>query len=119
MEKEETNLVIQIMDFLTKEKAPVSFYDIGANTGYYGILTAYKYRSSVKVNSFEPIQKHIDYLEKSVYLNRLENSITIHRLALGNENKMEKIYVAGSGTSLNKDFIEENFEFVTETEVKN
>ncbi len=118
VEEEETNLVIRIMDFLTSKNALTSFYDIGANTGYYGILAGYRYGASVEVNSFEPIEEHADCIKKSMYLNRLESIMRVHSLALGNENKTEKIYVAGSGTSLNKDFIQGNFESTAQIEVR-
>lgn len=40
VEKNETNLVVKILNKLTEERN-ICFYDIGANTGYYGIMAGY------------------------------------------------------------------------------
>lgn len=64
-EKEETFLVQKILKQLPKDYV---FLDIGANTGYYGIMSAFLYPES-KTFSFEPIKNHYDSIRESAYLN--------------------------------------------------
>lgn len=103
VEKDETLLVEEILSNLVGEKEFV-FYDIGANTGYYGILAAFTGKNTIS-HSFEPIKEHLDCLNASIYLNRLEQKIKVHPFALGREEGMGKIFLAGSGTTFHSDFL--------------
>ncbi|MBK8944728.1 MAG: FkbM family methyltransferase [Ignavibacteriae bacterium] len=57
-----------------------SFYDVGANIGYYSLLAAIK-NPNLKVVSFEPARGPLFYLQKNVDLNNLKN-IQIQPIAL-------------------------------------
>ncbi|HEY1037272.1 MAG TPA: FkbM family methyltransferase [Candidatus Paceibacterota bacterium] len=109
IEAEETRLVASVLDLIVSSQGRLSLYDIGANTGYYGILAGFKYKGNVSVQSFEPLAYHSAFLKSSIALNRLEQEVTVHQLALGDKNSEETIYVAGSGTSLSKEFVEGAF----------
>ncbi len=58
VEHEETRLVIKILNKLS-QSVNISFYDIGANSGYYGILSAFLYKNKIKVYSFEPLLEYV------------------------------------------------------------
>lgn len=106
VEKEETELVQKIIKQLTL-KNNITFYDIGANTGYYGILAAYFDTQKVTTYSFEPILGFAKCIKESAQINKLDN-ITVFNLALGNENLEKEIQLAGSGSSLNPKFNDNN-----------
>lgn len=100
VEKNETELVLKILKQLSED-----FYmlDIGANTGYYGILTSYLFPKS-NVYSFEPIKKHCEMINESIKINNIKN-LHINQIALGYKEEVNvDIYNAGSGTSLIKGF---------------
>jgi len=107
VEKNETNLVVRILKELIKDKN-ICFYDIGANTGYYGILAGYLGKGKIKCYSFEPIKEYYDCLQDSIHLNRLEDIIKVFNVALSDKNGEEGLYLAGSGSSFNKNFIGKN-----------
>jgi len=115
VEKEETDLVLSIF-----KKLPADFtlYDIGANTGYYSILSGSLFPKST-IHAFEPVEEHITNLKDNVALNGTQNNVTIHSCALGEENKTEKIYLAGSGSTLQKGFGETDTAATRTIEVKN
>jgi len=103
VEKKETDLVIKILNKLIKNKN-ICFYDIGANTGYYGVMAGYLGKGKIKCYSFEPIKEYCDCLQESINLNHLENIVKVFNIALANKNGEEDLYLSGSGSSLNKDF---------------
>ncbi|MFA5879704.1 MAG: FkbM family methyltransferase [Candidatus Margulisiibacteriota bacterium] len=102
VEKEETELVEKIIKNLLPEKN-ITFYDIGANTGYYGILAACLDKQKITTYSFEPIMEFANCIKESAKINHLDN-INIFNIALGNENITKEIQLAGSGSSLNPKF---------------
>jgi len=104
VEKNETDLVIKILNKLIVNKN-IYFYDIGANTGYYGVMAGHVGKGKIKCYSFEPIKEYCHCLKESINLNRLEGIVKVFNIALGNKNSKENLYLSGSGSSLNKDFI--------------
>lgn len=60
-----------------------SFTDIGANTGYYSLLAA-KANPSIIVHAFEPAAGPFHFLRENVRINRLEERVFIHQVALSN-----------------------------------
>jgi len=63
------------------------FVDVGANFGYYSLLAA-KLNPSIKVHTFEPSPGPFKYLEDNVSFNKLEQNITLYKLALSNSEEM-------------------------------
>jgi FkbM family methyltransferase len=80
------------------------FFDIGANTGWYSMLAASLSQSS-SIHSFEPLSEHVECLAESVSVNRYTERVHIHKLALSNTQGYAEILLAGSGSSLNKNFL--------------
>lgn len=99
VEKEDTDLVVGI---LSKLNAPV-VYDIGANTGYYGILAATQFNATV--HSFEPIPEHVACIKESARINGVQDRVTTYTLALGSAKDSLELSLAGSGSTLTKDFL--------------
>lgn len=103
VEKNETILVKKILGLISSKKDSVSFYDIGANSGYYGILSAFLYKEKTQVYSFEPLAEYADCIKKSVYLNRLDN-LTIFEFGIGNKDEEKTMYLAGTGSTVENGF---------------
>lgn len=102
LEQDGTNLVKKILEFLSK-KQNIVLYDIGANSGYYGILSAYLFNKKINVYSFEPLSEYIDCIKKSVYLNKLENLKTFE-FGLGDKDEDKTIFISGTGSSFDENF---------------
>lgn len=105
VEEEETKLVTKMLDELLKIKPQLEFYDIGANTGYYGMLAAHLGRGKIVVSSFEPLPEHVACLNESIRLNRFEVFVRVFQLALSDRVGKQKFYVAGTGSSLEASFL--------------
>lgn len=79
-----------------------SFWDIGANVGGYSIYAALKRNSHVC--AFEPSPFNLEFLARNIWLNNLENNITVIPIALCEFASrapflMKRIEWAGSGSS--------------------
>lgn len=104
VEKAGTKLVSKILILMLKQQGTLSFYDIGANTGYYGIMAAFLGKGKINTFAFEPIQEFSAIEQESIKYNHLENNVKIFNCALGNMDCQQSIFISGSGTSLNKQF---------------
>jgi FkbM family methyltransferase len=105
VEKTETDLVVDILKQISTQADQINFYDIGANSGYYGILAAHLGKGKTKTFSFEPLSEYASLIEESVNLNRLDNQVKIFRTALGDKETIATIELAGSGSSLVPGFL--------------
>lgn len=105
VEKNETDIVVRILKEISIGLEKVFFYDIGANSGYYGILAAYLGNGKTQTFSFEPLKEYTSFLEESVKLNRLEKEVRIFELALGSKEGKAVMEMAGSGSSLTDGFL--------------
>ncbi len=105
VEKDETNLVIKILKHINTEKEGIFFYDIGANTGYYGILAAFLGKGKVQTFSFEPVKEYFDCLNENIRLNRLEKEARSFNYALSDTGGKKVFYLAGLGSTLSHDFL--------------
>lgn len=80
-----------------------TFFDIGANMGWYSLLSAKKYKN-LKIHAFEPIPKTYSFLKKNIELNKLEN-INTYNYGFSNESKDLKFYFypegSGNASSVN------------------
>lgn len=97
-----------------------AFLDIGANTGYYSLLSATK-NPSMKVFAFEPASAPYYYLEKNIKINQLKN-VKAYPLALSDtrgeieffelnnpESYHTKFNLAGTGTLKGEDVVNQLF----------
>ncbi len=97
-----------IKDLLEKifiNKEHVVFYDIGANTWYFGILASFFWAGRVITHFFEPVPEHVDCIKKSIYLNRIDQRAFTHEIGLADENDKKVFFTAGSWSSLDESFI--------------
>jgi FkbM family methyltransferase len=105
IEEAETNLVLKIYAHLKDRSANLTIFDIGANTGYYGLLAAnYFGPGAVQVYSFEPVSEFADCIRESARLNRFDQAINVCNYALSDKAGEADIYVSGTCTSMEKDF---------------
>lgn len=77
------------------------FINIGANVGYY-VLNALNSNKKINVIAFEPIINNYKLLIKNVSINNFNNRVKAENIALGNKNKIVKIYGNTTGASLIK-----------------
>jgi FkbM family methyltransferase len=104
IESFDTELVLSIL----KELPPdFVFYDVGANTGWYTMLASSISNSSL-VHSFEPVNEHIQCLKESVFLNKKDTQVSVHEVALSDKKGETTILLAGTGSSLEQDFLTSN-----------
>lgn len=66
-----------------------TFFDVGANTGWFTLRAAARYRElgGGQVHAFEPQPVMADLIRRSIAQNALEDGIELHQMALGNEEK--------------------------------
>jgi len=66
-----------------------TFLDVGANTGWFALRAAARYRElgSGSVHAFEPQKVMFDLITRSIAENGLQDLINLHDVALGNEEK--------------------------------
>lgn len=66
-----------------------TFLDVGANTGWFALRAAARYRElgNGSVHAFEPQPVMFDLITRSIEQNRLEDILTLHGIAVGNEEK--------------------------------
>ena len=69
-------------------------WDIGANIGIYSIYAA-KY-SKCKVYAFEPSVFNLEFLARNIFLNQLQDTITIIPVALSNSNDINKFQMSNT-----------------------
>ena len=62
----------------------IIFWDVGANIGLYSIYAALKY-PDIEIISFEPSTSNLRVLSRNISINKLEEKIKIHQLALSKD----------------------------------
>ncbi len=107
VEPEGTWLVSEAIKLLIQRNGQAVFYDIGANTGYFGVMATFIGQGKVTCYSFEPIKAFNGIEAETLQLNRLEQFCTIFNVALGGTAGKAEFFLSGSGSSLRKDFLGE------------
>ncbi|MBO0321678.1 FkbM family methyltransferase [Muricauda sp. CAU 1633] len=79
MEYEYTSIFVELI------KDIGSFWDVGANIGYYSIL-ACVYNPKIKVHAFEPSLGPKFYLNENIAINNVGNQVIVHSQALSLES---------------------------------
>lgn len=105
VEAHDTEVVMKVLKNLPPNFV---FYDVGSNTGWYTMIS-FAASDASTVYSFEPLSEHVTCQKETIHLNRKENNVKIFELALSDHNGQETIRLGGSGTSLDKDFLEVDF----------
>tara|TARA_Y100000031_G_C8122533_1_gene338923 strand:- start:37 stop:879 length:843 start_codon:yes stop_codon:yes gene_type:complete len=112
----------ETLDWIDSLPESCVLWDIGANIGLYSIYAAIK--RNCKVFSFEPSVFNLELLARNVFLNDLQNRITILPFALSDKMNISKIHITstewgGACSTFGKNFgwdgkpIQEVFSFKT------
>lgn len=72
-------------------------YDVGANVGFYTLLSSVLVRPSGQVVSFEPLPRNVAYLRRHVEMNRLHN-VTVMPIALGERSGVARFREAADAS---------------------
>jgi FkbM family methyltransferase len=104
VEPQGTRVVQNILTHLLVKKSNLIFYDLGANTGYFGIMAAFLGRGKITTYAFEPVLESVEVERESIRLNRLEPNCEIFNVAVGQAAGEAEIFGWGSGTTLSRDF---------------
>lgn len=80
---EEAN--VAAMRAIIREQGIATFYDIGANIGYYSVLLG-KEPGIKQVHAFEPLKRNYLQLGANVLINGLDAVVQCHHCALGEDN---------------------------------
>jgi FkbM family methyltransferase len=82
--------------FVKRSRQSTVIYDIGANTGYFSLLSAHTASPDARVYAFEPVPEVLRDLDELARENRLSDSITACCLALSDSNGAIRMYTPAS-----------------------
>jgi len=75
------------------------FVDVGANVGWYTMLASTIIGEGGHIHAFEPRKPTVDYLQRTVALNDLDNLVSVYPIGLSNEPKAEKLMWGAGSTN--------------------
>lgn len=102
IEPEILPIFINTLKSIKKDKVVV--YDLGCNTGFYCILSAF-IDKRVQSFGFDPVAEFCKLAEESIWLNHL-NNCKVFNYAVGDKEEEVEFYFSGTGTSLIPNFYE-------------
>lgn len=82
--------------FVKRSRQSTVIYDIGANTGYFSLLSAHTAGQDSQVYAFEPVPGVLQDLDELTQKNRLSDSITPCCVALSDSNGSIRMYTPAS-----------------------
>lgn len=88
-----TEIILEII----RENKSAMFIDIGANIGWFSLVCA---SYGVKSIAFEPIKTNTKLFKKSIEMNGYDKMITLHEIALGDEDKFIDLNVTTENMGL-------------------
>lgn len=97
---------ISIMVFQQLLRPKESFYDIGANVGFYSLLAAHSC-PEIRVIAFEPNPKNLEILKRNIAANEFQKIIACEGIALSDKNGTAKLHMHDSDMSAS---LEDNFQ---------
>lgn len=80
-------------------KSGDTFVDVGANVGWYTLLASTIVGDRGQVHAFEPRRPIVEYLQRTVVLNRLEKLVTVYPLGLSDQPKTETLMWGAGSTN--------------------
>lgn len=86
------------MAFEREIPAGAVVYDVGANAGYFSLLAAVLVGSEGRVYAFEPLPRNVEFLNKHIQLNRLDNIAVIE--AAVSDRSGEAAFDLGASTAM-------------------
>ena len=89
------------VDDLIKKFGITDFIDIGANFGLYAITFGLLPQIE-RVVAFEPVRRNFNHLCANVFLNRLNDKVTVHRAGLGNARRDTLIHIDPRSTGVSR-----------------
>jgi FkbM family methyltransferase len=75
------------------------FFDIGANFGLYTVLLSAE-TGLTQLHAFEPLPRNVHQLAANLYLNDLDNRVTLHNIALGDRAGKLALHVDPQSTGV-------------------
>lgn len=76
------------------------FLDVGGNIGLYSVL-GLKSNPKLNVHAFEPVQENLDYFNRNLELNGLENSdLLLNQAAVGNKTGQLTLFVSKDNSAI-------------------
>ncbi len=105
IESTESDAFVKLLHMVSQNHAGVTpiVYDIGANTGYYSLLST-SINTEALVHAFEPIPTYTERIKENMALNKVEKRVTIHTIGLSDKDDTATLHLAGTGSTLEKDF---------------
>jgi FkbM family methyltransferase len=76
-----------------------AFFDIGANFGLYSVLLANE-PELAQMHAFEPLPRNAHQFGANLYLNGLDNRVTLHACALGDQSGEVELFVDPESTGV-------------------
>jgi FkbM family methyltransferase len=84
---------------LIRQHRLTHFFDIGANFGLYSLLLANEAELSV-MHAFEPLPRNAHQFAANLYLNGLDERVTLHQLALSDQTGELELFVDPHSTGV-------------------
>lgn len=84
---------------LVSQNRITHFFDIGANFGLYSVLLA-GVPHLESILAFEPLPRNADQLAANLYLNGLDELVTVHRIALSDQDTWMDLFVDAGSTGV-------------------
>lgn len=88
-EKAETEFILKFL------KPGMNFLDIGANIGYYSLLSARAVGLDGAVHAFEPEPGNFELLSKNISANKLKNIYPLNK-AVSNKEEMKQLFLSAA-----------------------
>ena len=83
--------------FVETVREKMTVYDIGANVGFYTLLSSTLTKIKGKVFAFEPLSANVEYLKKHINLNNLQN-VTVIKKAISRKQG-DMLFLTGNDRS--------------------
>jgi FkbM family methyltransferase len=105
IESTESDTFVKLLHMVSQNHVGITpiVYDIGANTGYYSLLST-SVDTKAMVHAFEPIPMYAEHIQENTILNKVDDRITIHEIGLSDTNGQATLHLAGTGSTLEKNF---------------